>query len=706
MLASSASACHAGRKTATSAEPPERADGTSTGAHAASSLTEPKIDAATSSVSTSTPKMTPFVPRATRKGSDKLTTFNGDEELIAYLRSKDLIYEAPDPKKNIEGVWGSQPNAASDALSGALSVSGSGSGAGSLGHGSGISAQGNMWGGSTGAASGASVPMTNTQHVGIDEGDIVKRTATHLIVLRRGRLFSIRLTDLTVTSTANAFGPGIDPKNTWYDEMLVHEGKIVVVGYSYEREGTELGVFDLDATGNITARSTYQLRSEDYFSSRNYATRLIGDKLILYAPQTVGGTEKAPLAWLPALRRWVSGVAKPPAFVPILSAKRIYRPLLTNTIANGITLHTVTICDLAKRDMSCVAQGVLGPPARTFYVSPTSVYVWMTPTPSDTPTSTQATATTPAESMAMRLPLDGGAPTVLGAVGGPVDPLSFLEKDGFLNVMLRADVDGDGMLGPEATFGEAALLRAPLSSFQTALVDAPASMYRALPTPVGMTMQNRFVGDWLLYGTGTSYARPRPAEDGRLFALRVGSQDRPNVLPLGHPIDRIEPMDSDALVVGADARNLHFSPVSLASATAAAGTRYTRRGASQGELRTHGFFYRPGPESRKGIFGLPVREGGEAGHSSLVFGSASIQFVRNDGLVLRDAGSLDARAPAKAVDDGCRASCVDWYGNARPIFVDDRVLALLGYEIVEGKVDPATSAIRETRRVSFLPRPP
>ena len=38
--------------------------------------------------------------------------------------------------------------------------------------------------------------------------------------------------------------------------------------------------------------------------------------------------------------------------------------------------------------------------------------------------------------------------------------------------------------------------------------------------------------------------------------------------------------------------------------------------------------------------------------------------------------------------------------------VDDRVLALLGYEIVEGKVDPGTSAIRETRRVSFLPRPP
>ena len=34
-------------------------------------------------------------------------------------------------------------------------------------------------------------------------------------------------------------------------------------------------------------------------------------------------------------------------------------------------------------------------------------------------------------------------------------------------------------------------------------------------------------------------------------------------------------------------------------------------------------------------------------------------------------------------DDGCQASCVDWYGNARPIFLPERMLALMGYELVE-----------------------
>jgi hypothetical protein len=44
-------------------------------------------------------------------------------------------------------------------------------------------------------------------------------------------------------------------------------------------------------------------------------------------------------------------------------------------------------------------------------------------------------------------------------------------------------------------------------------------------------------------------------------------------------------------------------------------------------------------------------------------------------------------------------SCVDWYGNTRPLFVRGRVFALLGYEIVEGAF--AEDRIRETRRISF-----
>jgi len=63
-------------------------------------------------------------------------------------------------------------------------------------------------------------------------------------------------------------------------------------------------------------------------------------------------------------------------------------------------------------------------------------------------------------------------------------------------------------------------------------------------------------------------------------------------------------------------------------------------------------------------------------------------------------GELAARTE-DASNDNCKASCVDWYGNARPIFMGDRIFALMGYEIVEGTM--AGGRITEERRVSFAP---
>jgi hypothetical protein len=53
------------------------------------------------------------------------------------------------------------------------------------------------------------------------------------------------------------------------------------------------------------------------------------------------------------------------------------------------------------------------------------------------------------------------------------------------------------------------------------------------------------------------------------------------------------------------------------------------------------------------------------------------------------------------VDDACQASCMDWYGNARPIFIGDRAYALLGYELVEGRIE--ANAIKTLRRINFAP---
>ncbi len=72
---------------------------------------------------------------------------------------------------------------------------------------------------------------------------------------------------------------------------------------------------------------------------------------------------------------------------------------------------------------------------------------------------------------------------------------------------------------------------------------------------------------------------------------------------------------------------------------------------------------------------------------------------------MSDAGLLKARQ-AGALADDCKASCVDWYGNARPIFLGDRVIALLGYELVEGRLARSFGGERidELRRISFAPQ--
>src|SRR5580765_3786291 len=179
----------------------------------------------------------------------------------------------------------------------------------------------------TAAAKEKDESITNTQQAGVDEGGIVKLHGDHLVILRRGRLFTVRVGDdaLQPVSSVDAFGPEIDPSSTWYDEMLVSDDTIAVIGYSYERGGTEVGLFHIDTFGKLAYQSTYHLRSNDYYSSRNYASRLIGNKLIFYTPLYLSVGAEDPFQSFPAVRKWHKG-AKPEEFQRIVSPTRVYVP--------------------------------------------------------------------------------------------------------------------------------------------------------------------------------------------------------------------------------------------------------------------------------------------------------------------------------------------------------------------------------------------
>jgi hypothetical protein len=128
--------------------------------------------------------------------------------------------------------------------------------------------------------------------------------------------------------------------------------------------------------------------------------------------------------------------------------------------------------------------------------------------------------------------------------------------------------------------------------------------------------------------------------------------------------------------------------------------RYTRDNAAQGETRSHGFYYRQQSET-DGLIGLPVVAGDQPGSRQLRGASAAVLFLRSDMLSLSELGTLGSKSGSGSSDDGCVASCVDWYGNSRPLFLRGRILALLGYEIVEGRLGP--SGIAEVQRIDFTP---
>ena len=537
--------------------------------------------------------------------------------------------------------------------------------------------------------------VTNVQTAGVDEGGIVKVHGDHLVVLRRGRLFTVAVGhgDLQPVSMADAYGPGVSPAGAWYDEMLISGDTIVVIGYSYQRGGTEVGVFDIDRAGHLGHRGTYHLRSNDYYSSRNYASRLIGSKLVFYTPLALN-TYGDPFGSFPAVRRWHDG-ATPEEFKRIAPATRIYRtdePLDPNA---GVVLHSVTTCDLAQKEMSCTASAVLGPAGRVFYVSANSVYVWTTANQY----SYDNNGGQRAKSGVFRIPLNGDAPSALKVAGSPVDQFSFLEsEDGYLNVLVRSSGRGDAMWAAEKqAAGDTALLRVRLNQFADGSTTAPISSYKLLPRPAAGALQNRFVGPYLLYGSGNSWSTPRDNDTRRLYAVRWNDSSAAQTLSLGHSVDRIEALGRHAVVVGTSGADLYFSSLRLGSEASPA-YRYVREHAAQGETRSQGFFYKPDNED-SGTVGLPIVGEGRAGRRQLREGSAAVLYLRNDSLRLDELGALQARGGQ--VNDNCHASCVDWYGNARPLFLKNRVFALMGYEIVEGSV--ARGEINEVRRISFAP---
>jgi len=234
----------------------------------------------------------------------------------------------------------------------------------------------------TASRAGGDASITNNQVAGVDEGGIVKVSGDYLVVLRRGRLFTVSTAGgaLTPVDRIDVIPPGMETSDAWYDEMLIHGRTIVVLGYSYEMDATELSRFALSADGRLSHVDTHHLRSDDYYSARNYATRIVGDTLILYTPLDTCCSRDDPLDVLPGLSRWQPGQSEP-VFTRLAGARDVHVPEALKAQGLGWvdTLHSVTRCDLSAAELDCRSSVVLGPQGRNFHVAQDAVFVWVAP---------------------------------------------------------------------------------------------------------------------------------------------------------------------------------------------------------------------------------------------------------------------------------------------------------------------------------------
>lgn len=560
--------------------------------------------------------------------------------------------------------------------------------------------------------------ITNVQEAGVDEGDIVKTYKDYFVILRRGRIFTVKNSEnrdntLKKVDQLDVYPSGYT-KGGWYDEMLIRDDMIMIIGYSYGMQATEIGIFAINDQGKLKHANTYFIDSNDYYSSRNYASRLVDDKLIFYMPyylfnSTYDSGEYKREMKLPQIKKWQRGNETSDG-KDILKKTDIYKPV--QDITNP-TLHTVVTCDIKSSDLDCSAKAILGPYSRNFYVSPNAIYTWVSDVNYAKSNNSEGDRKDEPSSYVYMIKIDDLTARALRADGTPIDQFSFKEQDNYLNVLVREYSAGDAMWSPESTSGEMALFRVPLDKFTDKPVTVTKDSYSALPEAAGYTIQNRFVGDYLLYGSGSNWYQDDTGKD-KLYAKKFASSDTTKTVELPHSVDRIDIIGDGAIVVGSTTNStgssystnydLKFSSVELERSLSIQST-YTVPSATQGELRSHGFSYKARSDGT-GILGLPIRKQGQS-YEHLFNESAEVLFLKVDAdKNFSKLGALQAKPSDRiggSIDslDNCEYSCVDWYGNSRPIFYKDRILALMGYEMVEGEI--SDDSLTEKKRVNFSP---
>ena len=567
--------------------------------------------------------------------------------------------------------------------------------------------------------------ITNNQMRNVEEGDIVKKIDRFLLVLQDGRIFVIDTRGggqhrLVLADRVNVYRDA--DADMWYDEMLVFGDRVLITGYSYEDEATELSVFRLDAEGRLGREGVFLISSNDYYDSGNYATRLIGDSLVIYTPFEVSDMAQARFA-RPAVRRWLpeeSRYHEALNSVPLFDAAQIYRPVRDT---DEPAVHTVSVCPLGpvdnRRDLQCRTTAFVGPHRAQWYVTETDAFLWTNSRGYRSYDSQECDVAPGFETdfgaaLLYRVPIDGTTPGLAGVFGVPPDQFSLHSSGGHFRALLK---DRQRRCrGEKRDAAQLTYLDIPLSRFSNTVRDIPRDRYTPLPDVGSHFVANRFTDRYLVYGSLAPWRR-ETTED-TLPAAYVVPVDRPRgVRPLDvrHTLIRAEQAGNDIVVTGyRRTGGLLVTLIDLDGRPRIASSLQLQ-GRWESEGRSHAFNSLI-EEDGSGLMGLPTiptqkwdeRAPWRSSASDLTFLEVS---ARGE---LSWAGELKRRfdygGDDEDGDDGipgysCEVSCIDWYGNSRPIFSDGRIFGLTGTELIEGRIEDGKIFEVQRLNIALSPTP-
>lgn len=590
------------------------------------------------------------------------------------------------------------------------------------------------------AASAKSAPaesesITNNQESSVDEGGIVKRYGDFLLILKRGKIYVVetgeqlrKVGEFNVQQTQK-------PYDSWYDELLIHKNKVIVIGYSYSLRGSEYQFFSITSEGQLEHEKTYIIKSSDYFDQNNYASRLVDGNLVFIlknlqveSNSEVQSEDEESLT-LPTIATLNKDNTVSDSR-DLFSSHNIYNPLLSTY---NPQMTSVVVCPLDNDNFQCSATSVFGGYSAAHYVSRNAVYIWNSgnrhvlalPEISDDEINEmlkQGYLNEDEQSIVYRIPLpkiglfsrnsQSENVTAVALKGQPIDQFSFAERDDHLLLVSRSypidkphpysDVNTPYPL-------ETYALSIPLSDFSNNVQHIPEENYLWIdPQDYSNSwgMVNRFVDKYLLLS--------HPSNDGsRRSLLKIINPLNFQIidtLKTDFSIAQIYPAGKNAVLLG-NALQGNKS----ASVTATLQLEYNlpnivdtyiENESHLAESRSHSFFYRP--YEHGGIAGFPIGRPLE-GESYKRENDQFFQrepiidmnyFTIDQQLFMRSAGALKGdRSTVWSNRSTCKVSCTDWYGSARPIFIGDRIFALLKYELIEGVL--SGNSVFEEQRINF-----